>query len=747
MMTGMKFLLFCLAGALTLSLCAGESFSVDVSAMPALCVPSGVRPFVCKAAEDLATDMEKVFGRRPEITDSAKDRNAIVLGLDEGGFERYVLRSEAQNVLRITGSDDRGLMFGIYRFCSDFLEVDPFYYWSDFEPKRTARREWKDGIDLVQGEPAFKYRGWFINDEDFLNGFRKDENGTRKIAYEMYQTCFGPQLADRICEAAVRAGFNLIVSASYIDILNPDERRLVDVATARGLYVTMHHQEPVGAGAYALDVHFPELRETTYASHPDLWRKAWRAYVDEWAKVPDVIWQIGVRGRGDRPFWTVLKPGGSWSDWGVESEEENRRRAGLISQAMREQAQMIREATGGRPVRLATQLWMEGAEFYRKGLLDIPDGTIIMFSDNCPGLKMQPDIGAVRSLPDGGHYGLYYHLAVVLGNHYCELVPPSRTRQVLLDARGKGAQDLVLFNVSNVRPFLFTLAMAAEVARDGEAADSQAGCARWCVRRFGSRASDVARAIKLYFSAYETELSRDGSSSYGSARERAPLAIMNDGDLFNRLQQTMLPVVRRKKVEPRPVVSAYEKDPDRLTDISGKMHDRINQDMFPWLDDWSRYAARASAQAASFRRCLDQVALAARDLTPTQERQLFLRVGYPAGFMYHASSCLAEMTLAALAREEDNGEATIAHLEQALSHAQARDALDRRYNEGKWLHWYDRDRKYQYTLLSRDISEALRLVRERASAKRSPEEVSKALSKQLLSTQPESYNPKGSARD
>ena len=700
------------AAVLMASAHAAAPFRIALDAMPTICLRGDLKPFVMRAAEDLAGDLERVFGARPVIaTNGEASADSIVLVKAGSGFERYALTSGPKNTLVISGSDDRGVMFGVYRFCSDFLNVDPFYFWSDLEPERRTELTWEEGISLVQGEPAFRYRGWFVNDEDFLNGFRPEENGTRQIDYPHYATCFGPGLADRICESAVRAGFNLMVPASFVDILNPDEKRLVDVAVSRGLCITMHHQEPVGASALALDLHFPEMKGTTYASHPDLWRKAWRTYVAEWAKVPDVIWQLGLRGRRDRPFWAVRTPGGKWEDWGVQSPEEDRRRAALISQAMREQAEMIRAATRGRPFRTATQLWMEGADLYRKGLLMIPEGTTVVFSDNSPGLKFQPDIGGVKTLPADRPYGLYYHLAVVRGNHWCELVPPMRTRDVVLDARAKGADKFVLVNVSNVRPFLLTLAALAETLRDGTAADPAAFRGRWCARRFGAGADAAARAFDLYFAAYETELSRDTVSSYGSLRERAPLPILNDGVLFSEIWQ-VVQRLRQKSGEPLPIVSPYAEDPDALTDVSASDHDRINQDMFPTLRDQMRYAARAAAQTAGFTRCLDQVAFAAEKMTESERRQLFLRLGYPAAFLREVSTCLAELVLALAAHGEGDRAATVRHLETALAASRARDALDTEYNAGKWARWYVRDLKYPYTRLSAEIEKTVKELQE-----------------------------------
>ena len=688
------------------SVFAAPMFRIGSDAPPAICVLDGMRPFVARAAADVAGDMERIFGIRPEIVSGATpEKNAIVLAKSDGaGWENYALESMPGNVLKITGSDDRGVMFGLYRFASDCLGVDPFRHWSGMEPAKAAVREWKDGISIRQGDPAFRFRAWFINDEDFLNGFRPKENGTRAIDYPRYHVCFGPALADKIYETAVRAGFNTVICASYVDILNPDEKRLVDVASSRGLYVTMHHQEPVGAGALQLDTHFPEMRDTTYASHPDLWRKAWRRYVGEWAKVPDVIWQLGLRGRKDLPFWMSYK--GSWKSPDV-SEAEDRRRAGLISSAMADQLAMIEKALGRRPPHFATQLWMEGAEYYRRGLLEIPEGAIVIFSDNCPGLKFQSDVGGVDSLVDKRPFGLYYHLAIVRGNHRCELVPPLRTHQVLGDAWRKGAREFVLFNVSNIRPFLYTIEAASMISRDVQGFDAAKFRDAWAEVRFGGNAAAVARATDLYFAAYETEFSRDRVSSYGSPRPYAPIPVLNDGILCSGANGMIWQLKSSARGALPEVVSQYVRDPDQLAAIPSDLHRRVNQDMFPDFLDPARAGLRARAQTAAFARCVEQLERASKGLDDAQRRQLFERFGYPAEFMRLSSEIFAELSCAVEAKNEEDREACRAHAENALECARARDELDLRYNAGRWSRWYDRDLIYPCKSVADDLREVL----------------------------------------
>jgi len=691
---------------------AAEPFAVEAGNLPSIVIQDGFRPFVSKAAADVAGDFERIFGHRPDIRhgDAANVSNAIVIVRGGTGWENYALESVPGNVLRITGSDDRGAMFGLYRFASDFLKVDPFWWFArttdGASPSHAPRKgmSW-ESISLRQGDPSFRYRGWFINDEDFLNGFLPEENGTRAIDYPRYHVCFGPTIADRLYEAAARAGFNTMICASYVDILNPDEKRLVDIASSRGFYLTMHHQEPVGAGALQADVHFPELKGTSYASHPDLWRAAWRKYIEAWCEYPDVIFQLGLRGRKDLPFWT--RPG-NWDDaTKVVDDAETRRRAGLISQAMAEQKSMI-ECSAKHPYRLATQLWMEGADFYRKGLLAIPEDAIVILSDNCPGLKFQPDLGALEKLPSGRPYGLYYHLAIVIGNHRTEIVTPARTQEILSDAYRKGAREFLLVNVSNVRPFLLTLGATCEMARGLERFDSADYVKRWTTERFGGRSQQVARAIDLYFSGLECAYSRDGVSSYGSSLPRAPIPLFNDGVVLDvtwllagRFHRHGLDGTRElTDADPR---SPYSADPDALAPVLPDQHSQTCQDMRPYFAQRSRIGPRAAAQAVGLQRCLDALEVAAEGMSSLEREVLFERLGYQAAFSRLACRCLSEVSLARDAQRGGAKAAALRHLDAAIAASEERDALDRRYASGVWAKWYDRDLIYPYTKLTEQI--------------------------------------------
>ena len=76
----------------------------------------------------------------------------------------------------IAGSDKRGTIYGIYEI-SEQIGVSPWYWWADVPAKHHDALFVKSGT-FLQGPPAVKYRGIFINDEDpALGGWSKAKFG------------------------------------------------------------------------------------------------------------------------------------------------------------------------------------------------------------------------------------------------------------------------------------------------------------------------------------------------------------------------------------------------------------------------------------------------------------------------------------------------------------------------------------------------------------------------------------------
>jgi len=335
-------------------------------------VPAGEPECVRLAAADLAGDTLKITGQAPrlaagvgpagtpEILLVSLDRPASAALLEKlapgfgadlvGKWEAFRVETVGSRLV-IAGSDERGTMFGLYAFAESYLGVDPLWFWASRPPTPRATLAW-DAVALRSGAPTFRFRGWFINDEDLLTEW-KESGGKRRIDYPFYSEVVPRSTMDAVAEALVRSRFNLIIPASFIDIMNPPEEALVQACARRGVFVSQHHIEPLGVSAFSYFNYWKARGRDlkySYFSHPAEVREVWRAYAEKWAAYPNVIWQLGLRGIADRPMWMA--------DPSTPQSDADRGR--LISDAMATQVKILDEVAPGRPRVLSTTLWPKG---------------------------------------------------------------------------------------------------------------------------------------------------------------------------------------------------------------------------------------------------------------------------------------------------------------------------------------------------------------------------------------------------
>lgn len=133
---------------------------------------------VRRAAEDLAADVERVSGVRPAIIeDGTLARGSVIYlrTLAPGTAENETWTAQtgrgagtkdpSRRTLTISGGDRRGTIYGIYTL-SESIGVSPWYWWADVPVTKHPTISIRAG-DYSQKAPAVKYRGIFLNDEDW----------------------------------------------------------------------------------------------------------------------------------------------------------------------------------------------------------------------------------------------------------------------------------------------------------------------------------------------------------------------------------------------------------------------------------------------------------------------------------------------------------------------------------------------------------------------------------------------------
>lgn len=438
---------------------------------------------VKRAAEDLASDFQKVFGVRPQIADRAGSGTTIFIGQagklpDElrpenvTATESFSIATHGAKTVVLAGADMRGTIYAIYQFSQEFLGVDPLYYWTDHQPAKRTRVEVPADFRKFFPSPVFRYRGFFINDEDLLTGWSPGDKDHTGIALATW---------NKIDETILRLKGNMVVPGTWIFPNDPQ----IEAAAERGLIVTQHHAIPLGLNV----ARWPKDVPYNYSTHPEILERAWADAVAEYPKNAEILWDVGLRGLSDVSYASM--------DPSVQGNDQ--RLGELISKAIRDQMGIVRAAHPD--AQFVTDLWQEGARLEREGYLKIPPEVMTVWADD--GYGYIQDKGEVKA-----GEGTYYHVAMMNNrtNQLTEMVPIERIDGELGRFVTAKATNYFLVNTSDIRPYTLTIRAVMDMAWLGRLPGAERDPAgyyrRWAREEFGAKAPPALEAMyKAYFAA------------------------------------------------------------------------------------------------------------------------------------------------------------------------------------------------------------------------------------------------------
>ena len=276
---------------------------------------AGDWPGVLRAAHDLQSDIARVTGTAPafatDLTASAADavivgtvgRSALIDGLVAGGridvreirgkWESFLLQvvdNPAPGIARalvIAGSDKRGTIYGTYEL-SEQIGVSPWYWWADV-PVRRRGSLYVPPLRHVEGEPAVKYRGIFLNDEaPALSGWAKERFGG--FSHAFYAKVF---------ELLLRLRANYLWPAMWDNAFNEDDTENPRLADEYGIVMGTSHHEPMLRAQKEWKRH--GSRAWNFADNAPELTQFWTAGIRRNRDFESVV-TIGMRGDGDIPM-------------------------------------------------------------------------------------------------------------------------------------------------------------------------------------------------------------------------------------------------------------------------------------------------------------------------------------------------------------------------------------------------------------------------------------------------------------
>jgi hypothetical protein len=283
---------------------SGHEMQVTLDSGITIFVDPGESEPVQRAVADLTSDFEKVFGRHPKVVSRSDNVRPVTIFVAEqsnlppqmrsravGAPESFSISVQAADwspappghAVVLSGADTRGTIYAVYEFSQRYLGIDPLYYWTDHQPAKRASIQIPATLHEDYPAPLFKYRGFFINDEDLLTGWASGEMKDR--------TGISVAVWDKIYETVLRLKGNMVAPGTWIF---PDEPQ-AKFAAKRGLIVTQHHAIPL-----ALNVaRWPKDVPYNYSEHPEILERAWKNAVNSYLPDQEVLWSVGLRGLSD----------------------------------------------------------------------------------------------------------------------------------------------------------------------------------------------------------------------------------------------------------------------------------------------------------------------------------------------------------------------------------------------------------------------------------------------------------------
>lgn len=445
----MKKLFFLLLALLPFCMMGRNTFQIKNAA---ICYEKTESQQVKRAITDLQTDIKEVTGTSPGISGKGRiivgtygKSNAIKKLIKQGvvkevdlkdKWESYVITvtDEKEPRLVIAGSDTRGTIYGIYEV-SERLGVSPWYWWADVPVKKNPNVSIEIRNDYyASGEPTVKYRGIFINDEDW--GLKPWATNN----YEKELGDIGPKTYARVCELLLRLKANMLAPAMHsctgAFYSHPKSKEVCD---SYGIIITTSHCEPLLLNNAAKSEWDSQRDgEWNYKTNRETIWKKWDDRLSEAAQYEN-IYTVAMRGVHDE---------------GLRGSLPMSERVPLIEKVIKEQRDLLEKHTGKKATDIPQIFvpYKETMDIYENGLKVPDDITLVWVDDNYGYMKR---VANPEEQKRSGGSGVYYHLSYLGAPHdylWLNTTPPVLMYEELRKAYNCGANRYWLLNVGDIKP-------------------------------------------------------------------------------------------------------------------------------------------------------------------------------------------------------------------------------------------------------------------------------------------------------
>jgi hypothetical protein len=525
------------------------------------------------AVNHLAKDIANVTSVMPPVyTDLGQIKNSVVvvgtIGHNElvdqlikegkidsadiaGQWETYALQvvekplPNIDSALVIFGSDRRGTAYGVFEL-SKQIGVSPWYWWADVPIEKKKNLVIKKGF-YSEGPPSVKYRGIFINDEDW--GLKPWASKT----FDPELGDIGPKTYKKVFELLLRLKANYCWPAMHECTrpfnYYPDNKKVAD---DYAIVMGSAHCEPLLFNN-ASEWDTEKMGEWRYDTNKENVYKVLDKRVSENSQFENV-YTIGLRGIHDEGMRGGLKP-----------EEQ----IALLEQVFADQRKILTTHIDKKITEIPQVFipYKEVLTLYNNGL-KVPEDVTLLWVDDNFGYIRRFSNPLERKRPGGA--GIYYHLSYLGPPHeylWLSSTSPALIWEEMKKAYNFNARRVWIANVGDIKPCEYGTSFFLDLAWDINIVDHtsiSSHLSKWLEDIFGNERSEELTAVMKEF--------------YALAFERKP-EFMSFGEQFSFYdwsefwEDTEYSFVNYREAERRlerfqtisdQAVKLYEQMPDRL---------------------------------------------------------------------------------------------------------------------------------------------------------------------------------------
>ena len=420
------------------------------------------------------------------LIDSLAKKGKIVTDSVVGRWETFCITvvdnplNGISSALVIFGSDPRGTSFGLFEL-SRLMGVSPWVWWADVTPEQKTAIYVTPGASIF-GPPSVKYRGLFLNDEDW--GLRpwaatKMDKDAQNISSNTYERIF--ELMLRLKSNYIWPAMHEGTKAFWYYPKNPQLARKYSIVLGSS------HAEPMlrnNVDEWINNLAYP-YANWNWATNSTLVANYWRTRVGE-SRNNDAVYTVGMRGIHDSAM-----PG--YSDLASK--------ANALKEVIGVQRVILKDSLKKDPATVPQIFcpYKETLDLYNLGLNLANDITLAWADDNHGYIRQLSN--PTEQLRSGGA-GVYYHLSYWGAPEdylWLSSTSPSLISSEMSKAYALNARNLWVFNVGDIKPaemeFQFAMDMAWDTKR-WRPDNAYLYSKEWATETFGAQYADDIWKIK-----------------------------------------------------------------------------------------------------------------------------------------------------------------------------------------------------------------------------------------------------------